>query len=96
MDTDDALAQQLGTPSKSSKKAQKVTNGRVTKARKSPRSATKKDYKTLGDPFVGTTFMNSDGEKVFPTDHSDSEDSYASDNGYSGEQDDGIRMEEAI
>ena len=96
MDTDDALAQQLGTPSKSSKKARKVISGRVTKARKSPRSATKKDYKALGDPFIGTTFLNADGEKVFPTDDSDSEGSFASDKGYSGEQDDGVEMEEAI
>ena len=96
MDTDNALAQQLGTPSNSSKKTQKVISGRVTKARKSPRSATKKDYKALGDPFIGTTFLNSDGEKVFPTDHSDSEDSSASDKGFNGEHDDVVKMEEAI
>lgn len=96
MNTDDALAQQLGTPSKSSKKAQKVISGRVSKARKSPRAATKKDYKALGDPFVGTTFLNSDGEKVFPTDDSDGEDSVASDKGYSGEDEGGVKIEDAV
>ena len=96
MATDDALAQQLGTPPKSSKKTQKVIGGRVTKARTSPRSATKKNYKALGDPFIGTTFLNSDGEKVFPTDNSDSEDSSTSDKGFNGEFDDVVKTEEAI
>ena len=95
MDTDDALAQQLGTPSKSSKKAQKVISGRVTKARTSPRSATKKDYKALENPFNGTTFLNSDGEKVFPTDTSDSEES-TSDKGFNGEHDEVVKAEEAV
>ncbi len=105
MNTDDALAQQLRSPdpssdnklstSQTSRKAQKVISGRVTKARKSPRGATKKDYKALGDPFIATTFLNSDGEKVFPTDHSDSEDSVAS-KGYSGGYEDGLEMEEAV
>ena len=96
MDTDDALVQQLGTPSKSSKKGQKVISGRVTKARKSPRSTSKKDYKALEDPFIGTTFLNSDGEKLFPTDHSDSEDSSTSDKVFNGEYDNVVKMEEAI
>ena len=104
MNTDDALARQLSSPnppsdntlstSKDSKKVQKVISGRVTKARKSPRAATKKDYKALGDPFVAT--LNSDGEKVFPTDRSDSEDSFASDKGYSEGHEDSIEMGEAI
>ena len=106
MDTDDALAQQLESPSirgdnklsvsKASEKAQKVINGRVTKARKSPRATIKKDYMALGNPFIGTTFVNSDGEKVFPTDHSDSEDLFSSDKGYNKKYEDGHEMEEAV
>ena len=106
MDTDDALARQLRSPSargddklsasKTPKKAQKVINGRVTKARKSPRATIKKDYMALGDPFIGSTFLNSDGEKIFPTDHSDSEDLFASDKGYDGKHEDGQEMEEAV
>lgn len=106
METDDALAQQLRSPSnggdkklftsKTPKKAQKVINGRVTKARKSPRATIKKDYMALGDPFIGSTFLNSDGEKIFPTDHSDSEDLFESDKGYDGKHEDGQGMEEAV
>ena len=106
MDTDDTLAQQLESPStrrdnklstlNTSKKAQRVINGRVTKARKSPRATIKKDYMALGDPFIGSTFLNSDGEKIFPTDHSDSEDLFENDKGYGGKHEDGQGMEEAV
>ena len=106
MDTDDALARQLDSASthsdnklsasKTTKKAQKVINGRVTKARKSPRATIKKDYMALGDPFIGSTFLNSDGEKIFPTDHSDSEDLFENDKGYGGKHEDGQGMEEAV
>ena len=106
IDTDDALAQQLSSPStrgddkhpasKPSKKAQKVINGRITKARKSPRAAVKKDYMALGDPFVGSSFINSDGEKIFPADHSDSEDSFSSDKGYDEKSGDSQEMEVAV
>ena len=105
IDTDDALAHQLNSPdtrddkqpaSKPSKKAQKVINGRITKARKSPRAVIKKNYMALGDPFVGSSFVNSDGEKIFPTDHSDSEDLFSSDKGYGAKDEDGQEMEEGV
>ena len=102
MNADDARARQLKSPStradnelfasNTPKKAQKVLNGRVTKARKSPRSTIKKDYMALGDPFVGSAFLNSDGEKIFPTDNSDSDDIFESDKGYEN----GQEMEEAV
>ena len=50
----------------------------------------------LGDPFVGSSFVNSDGEKIFPTDHSDSEDSFPSDKGYGAKDEDGQEMEEGV
>ena len=106
MDTDSALAQQLDSTnargnnklsaSKTFRKTQKVINGRVTKARKSPRAAIKKDYIALGDPFGGSSFMNSDGEKIFPTDRSSSEDSFASDKGYDAKDEHGQEMEVGV
>ena len=105
IDTDDAIAHQLNSSntrddkhpvSKSSGKTQKVINGRITKARKSPRAVIKKNYMALGDPFVGSSFVNSDGEKIFPTDHSDSEDSFPSDKGYGAKDEDGQEMEEGV
>ena len=50
----------------------------------------------LEDPFIGSTFLNSDGEKIFPTDHSDSEDLFESDKGYDGKYEDGQEMEGAV
>ena len=50
----------------------------------------------LGDPFIGSTFLNSDGERIFPTDHSDGEDLFASDNGYDVKYEDGQELEEAL
>ena len=106
MDTDDARARQLKSPStrggnelaasKTPKKAQRVLNGRVDKARKSPRSTIKKDYMALGDPFVGSAFLNSDGEKIFPLDNSDIEDLFESDKGYDGKYENGQELEEAV
>ena len=89
-DTDDAHTQQLGTPT------QKVICGWGTQSRKSPGSATKKDYKALEDSIIETTILYSDGEKVFPKDYSDGKDSVASDRGYSGEDEDSIEIEEAV
>ena len=81
-----------------SNKLQKTISGRVTKSRISPRKGTKKDYKKLGDPFVemkGTT--NADGEQVFDTEKSDSEDSFASDGDYmKGAKAATVKMEEEI
>ena len=96
MNTDDALAAQLRSPKrshdtnhastpKSTGKGQKVLNGRITKPRKSPRALSKKDYKAIEDPFLGTGAMDENGERIFATDHSDSEDTFASDKGYNGE-----------
>ncbi|KAK3170002.1 hypothetical protein OEA41_009387 [Lepraria neglecta] len=73
---DAAAAHTSPTPSA---KREKTIGGRVTKARISPRKTAKKDYKALEDPFVGVNAIDVDGEKVFGTDKSDSEDPYASD-----------------
>lgn len=68
----------------------------MTKNRASPRKASKKDYKALGDPFVALN-GTIDGEKVFTTDKSESEDSYASDPEFVKDaQAATIKMEEAI
>ena len=81
-----------------SNKHEKTISGRVTKPRISPRKGSKKDYKKLGDPFVelkGTT--NTDGEQVFDTEKSDSEDSFESDGDYmKGAKAATIKMEEEI
>lgn len=82
-----------------SSKLQKTIGGRVTKPRVSPRKSTKKDYKALEDPFVAMNgTIDGDGENVFDTDKSDSEDTYASDaestNGRVQEAN--IKMEEAV
>jgi len=74
-ETDDNAA-----PTNPSKKRQKTVGGRVTKTRASPRKALKKDYKKIEDPFTELNdATDGDGEKVFGTDKSDSEDSQASD-----------------
>lgn len=50
------------------------------KSRVSPRKATKKDYKSLGDPYLAMeNTQDSNGERIFEHDKSDSEDSAASD-----------------
>ena len=106
IDTDDALTQQLDSPStcgddkhpasKPSKTARTVINGRITKARKSPRAAIRQDHIARGDPLVGGSFANSDREKIFPTDPSGSEDSILSDNGYDTTNGDSQAMEAAV
>lgn len=63
-----------------SAKTTKTTKGAPTKSRVSPRSSVKKDYKTLGDPYIALeTAVDSNGEPIFGKDKSDSEDSAASD-----------------
>lgn len=80
-------------------KRQRTIGGRITKPRLSPRKSAKKDYKALDDPFVdmnGT--VDGDGNKVFDTDKSDSEDTFASDAEFTngGTQDANIKMEEVV
>ncbi|KAK4690342.1 hypothetical protein P7C71_g6428, partial [Lecanoromycetidae sp. Uapishka_2] len=73
-DTDDNVA-----PITPTNKRQKTIGGRVVK-RASPRKTAKKDYKALEDPYARMAdTTDGDGEKVFETEKSDSEDSYASD-----------------
>ena len=90
--------EQQDKASKNNKQRQKTIGGRVTKARVSPRKTAKKDYKALEDPFVALKAeTDGDGEKVFNTDKSDGEDSFASDAEYmKGAQEATIKMEEAI
>lgn len=85
------------TPNDSSK-LQKTISGRVTKARISPRKSAKKDYKTLEDPFVAmNSTVDADGEKVFDTDKTMSEDSYPTDGEFGkAAMEATIKMEEAI
>ena len=77
---------------------QKTISGRITKARVSPRKTAKKDYKKLDSPYEE---MNGDvdenGEKIFPAEKSESEDSFTSDQTYlQNAQAASIKMEEAI
>ena len=39
--------------------------GQLTKPRVSPRNLTKKDYKTIEDPFLGSDAYDADGNEVF-------------------------------
>jgi len=88
-------------PSTPSNKRQKTIGGRVTK-RLSPRKAVKKDYKKIEDPFMEMNdATDGDGEKVFGTEKSDSEDSQASDGEFGKEKDDAVvdavvKTEEAV
>lgn len=69
------------TPNPSS---DKTIGGRVTKpGRISPRKTTKKDYKAMMDPFKDIEAANGKGEdRIFDTEKSSSEDTYASDGEY--------------
>lgn len=85
-------------PTTPNNKRQKTIGGRVVK-RASPRKTAKKDYKKIEDPFTELNdATDGDGEKVFGTDKSDSEDSQASDREFGGEQEKTaiIETEEAI
>lgn len=55
------------------------------KSRVSPRQKAKQDYKSLGDPFVAMENADSNGEKIFGHDKSESEDSAASDGEFATE-----------
>ena len=79
-------------------KRQKTISGRITKNRVSPRKNVKKDYKALDNPFEAFhSATDGDGEKVFSTDKSESEDSATSDQDYmKGAQAATMKMEEAI
>ena len=58
----------------------KTMDGRVTKSRASPRKTIKKDYKKIEDPFADLQdATDGEGEKVFGTDKSETENSQASD-----------------
>ena len=58
------------------------------KSRVSPRKGAKKDYKSLGDPFGALENANdSNGEKIFGNEKSQSEDSAASDGDFGTEAD---------
>lgn len=79
-DDDEEGVEKPITPPMSAKSTTK-TKTVSTKSRVSPRSSgKKKDYKTLGDPFVAfENTLDSNGEKIFNRDRSLSEDSAASD-----------------
>ncbi len=62
------------TPIKVENAADKVLHGRVTK-RISPRMSEKKNYKQMGDPFVGMDLKDDNGEQMFEDKGASSEDS---------------------
>lgn len=94
----DATEEHTTMPKASRNNLQKTIGGRVTKARVSPRKTANNDYKVLGDPFVAMTgSADADGEKVFNTDKSESENSFVSDLEYLEDAKMAtIKMEEAI
>ena len=59
MGTNDALAQELGMPTKSSQKARKVLRGQASQAGTSPYSTTKKDFEAWRsfEPAFDTVVM---------------------------------------
>ncbi|MCJ1462306.1 hypothetical protein MMC07_000906 [Pseudocyphellaria aurata] len=67
------------TPPSSAKKVH------ATKSRVSPRKAAKKDYKAIGDPYVSMENNDSNGERIFGDEKSESEDSAASDGDFRAE-----------
>lgn len=74
---------------------------KAAKSRVSPRKAAKKDYKSLGDPFVALdNAEDSNGEVIFGTEKSDSEDSAASDGEFGAEatktQEPEVKVEEFV
>lgn len=74
------------TPPSSAKPAKGKKEVHAMKSRVSPRKAAKKDYKTLGDPYVAMENANdSNGEKIFGEEKSESEDSAASDGDFRAE-----------
>ncbi len=82
-----------------SAKRQKTIGGRITKPRLSPRKSGKKDYKALEDPFVDMkSTVDGDGNRVFDTDKSDSEDTYADDAEFTngGTEEGNVKMEEVV
>ncbi len=90
--TDDNAA-----PATSANKRQKTIGGRVTKTRASPRKTLKKDYKKIEDPFAELNdATDGDGEKVFGTDKSDSEDSQASDEEFGKDHADAVVKTEEV
>ena len=95
VDTENDAAAAHTSPTPSAKR-EKTIGGRVTKARISPRKTAKNDYKALEDPFVEVNAVDVDGEKVFGTDKSDSEDLYASDEEFGvAKKIDAVKTEEA-
>ncbi|MCJ1426391.1 hypothetical protein MMC29_004294 [Sticta canariensis] len=81
-DADDEVTEGFGKPMTPpmSAKTTKTNEGVSTKSRVSPRSSAKNDYKTLSDPFIALgNALDTNGEQIFQTDKSDTEDSAASD-----------------
>ena len=67
------------TPTPSAK-MHKVSTGRISKSRCSPRKNIKKDYKALEDPYLGMEAVeDGDGEKIFKEEADESEDMAAAD-----------------
>jgi hypothetical protein len=89
-------ANSSATPTPSTKR-NKTLGGRITKARISPRKYTKKNYKALENPYAGVEAIDADGEKIFETDMSDSEDPNASDKDFGvAKRDDAAPMDETV
>ena len=81
-DADNEVTEGFGKPMTPpmSAKTPKTNKGVSTKSRVSPRSSAKKDYKTLGDPYIALeNAVDTNGEQIFQKDKSDAEDSAASD-----------------
>ena len=79
MDNDEDI-EQIATPPKTPMAESKISSGRVTKPRVSPRKRAKKDYLKLNNPFVQMEDLKDEnGEDIF--DHEDvaSEDSCPTD-----------------
>lgn len=82
----DDLTEGMTKPMTPPPSAEIIKAKKTVKSRVSPRKAAKKDYKTLGDPFVALdNAENSSGEVIFGTDKSESEDSAASDGEFGAE-----------
>lgn len=81
-DADNEVTEGLGKPMTPPMSANttETKKGVSTKSRVSPRSSAKKDYKTLGDPYIALeNALDTNGEQIFQKDKSDTEDSAASD-----------------
>ena len=80
-EADNEADNETTTPAPSAKR-QKTIGGRITKARVSPRKISKKNYKALEDPFAAVDATDGEGEKVFGTEKSESEDECATDDDF--------------